>query len=231
MSVSPGDTGEYEVVVHRAPDGQVWLERLRVLGRAAERSGRLAGYGGRLAGRGGRAGLIRLRAYLRTPEGRQAATRGVKALAVAAVILGGAGLVRDWLASARRRMAAAAAGFRATFGAMGAAARAARFVLPLPALARFLRWSSLAGTFRLHQPCPECHSRIRSEARVCYRCGHRCSGTEPRDARGLLRAGRTGVRWLWRVAALRLYRGCPDCRRRVHADARVCRHCGYRLRG
>ena len=34
-----------------------------------------------------------------------------------------------------------------------------------------------------------------------------------------------------RVATFRLYRPCADCRKRIHTDARVCRHCGYRKRG
>jgi hypothetical protein len=33
------------------------------------------------------------------------------------------------------------------------------------------------------------------------------------------------------VITLRLYRPCPDCHKYIHADARVCHRCGYRLRG
>ena len=41
------------------------------------------------------------------------------------------------------------------------------------------------------------------------------------------RAVRT-ARFAVRVATLRLYLPCADCRKRIHTDARVCRHCGYR---
>lgn len=36
------------------------------------------------------------------------------------------------------------------------------------------------------------------------------------------------VRFAFAAATFRLYRRCPDCRTLIRADARVCRHCGYR---
>jgi hypothetical protein len=39
-----------------------------------------------------------------------------------------------------------------------------------------------------------------------------------------------GVRFGYAAATLQLIRRCPDCRRLIRRDARVCRHCGYRRR-
>jgi hypothetical protein len=35
-------------------------------------------------------------------------------------------------------------------------------------------------------------------------------------------------RWWYLAGTLRLLRRCPDCRRIIRRDARVCRHCGWR---
>jgi hypothetical protein len=43
-------------------------------------------------------------------------------------------------------------------------------------------------------------------------------------------AGRDAARFGYGVATLRLYRRCPDCRRFIRGDARVCWRCGYRKR-
>jgi hypothetical protein len=45
--------------------------------------------------------------------------------------------------------------------------------------------------------------------------------------RGVRLACATALFW-FRAATLRLYRRCPDCRRMIRAEARVCSHCGYR---
>lgn len=45
---------------------------------------------------------------------------------------------------------------------------------------------------------------------------------------GVRRAFRL-ARFVFLVATLSLYRGCPDCRKMIHSRARVCHHCGYRL--
>jgi Uncharacterised protein family UPF0547 len=37
------------------------------------------------------------------------------------------------------------------------------------------------------------------------------------------------ARYALRAATFRLHKRCPDCAERVRADARVCRHCGYRF--
>jgi hypothetical protein len=36
-----------------------------------------------------------------------------------------------------------------------------------------------------------------------------------------------GVRFGYAAVTLQLFRRCPDCRRLLRADARVCRHCGW----
>jgi RNA polymerase subunit RPABC4/transcription elongation factor Spt4 len=96
--------------------------------------------------------------------------------------------------------------------------------------------------------CPDCHARVRGDAHVCYRCGYRpaVGGRRSADARGAASRSRDhsatlattarrrgaasgSARLVWRLLALRLYAACPDCRRPMHADARVCAHCGYRL--
>jgi hypothetical protein len=33
----------------------------------------------------------------------------------------------------------------------------------------------------------------------------------------------------YRIATLTLFRRCPDCATLIHTEARVCRHCGFRL--
>jgi hypothetical protein len=38
------------------------------------------------------------------------------------------------------------------------------------------------------------------------------------------------ARFAFRVATFRVNRRCPDCRNKIRRDARVCGHCGYRLR-
>jgi Uncharacterised protein family UPF0547 len=43
-----------------------------------------------------------------------------------------------------------------------------------------------------------------------------------------VRTARIALRFAYAVATLGLYRRCPDCRRLIRADARVCAHCGYR---
>jgi hypothetical protein len=43
-----------------------------------------------------------------------------------------------------------------------------------------------------------------------------------------VRTARIAARFAYSVATFGLYRRCPDCRRLVRADARVCLHCGYR---
>jgi hypothetical protein len=40
--------------------------------------------------------------------------------------------------------------------------------------------------------------------------------------------GLGGVRVCYFAATLQLLRRCPDCRRLIVSDARVCRHCGWR---
>ena len=47
-------------------------------------------------------------------------------------------------------------------------------------------------------------------------------------ARATARRALRSARFTLRVATFRLYRPCADCRKRIHTDARVCRHCGYR---
>jgi hypothetical protein len=37
------------------------------------------------------------------------------------------------------------------------------------------------------------------------------------------------TRYALRLATFRLHTRCPDCAERVRAEARVCRHCGYRF--
>jgi hypothetical protein len=46
-------------------------------------------------------------------------------------------------------------------------------------------------------------------------------------ARGF-RTARRATRFAYATATFRLFRRCPDCKRLIRADARVCRHCGYR---
>jgi RNA polymerase subunit RPABC4/transcription elongation factor Spt4 len=201
MSLTPGPSGEYEVVVHRA---DAWSRRLRA------------------AAHGGRIRLAHLRRWLSTPEGRHATARAARSLAVAAAIAGAIVLVRRWADGARSAFAAVAAGYRTAAGAVGAAADGVRFVLSLSWFSRLLRWSSRGAISGAHRPCPDCHARIRSDAHVCYRCG--C-----RDLTPLPRGRLAWLRGVSRVLLLRVYRRCPDCRRYVHADARVCHSCGYRL--
>jgi hypothetical protein len=43
-----------------------------------------------------------------------------------------------------------------------------------------------------------------------------------------LRTARIAASYAYKVATLSLYRRCPDCRKLIRTDARVCRHCGYR---
>jgi Uncharacterised protein family UPF0547 len=43
-----------------------------------------------------------------------------------------------------------------------------------------------------------------------------------------VRTARIAARFAYRVATFGLYRRCPDCRRLIRTDARVCAHCGYR---
>jgi hypothetical protein len=43
-----------------------------------------------------------------------------------------------------------------------------------------------------------------------------------------VRTARMAARFAYSVATFGLYRRCPDCRRLIRADARVCLHCGYR---
>ena len=178
----------------------------------------------RAAAHGGRIRLRRFRSWLNTPQGRQAALRTGRVVALAGVAFGGWVLLRRWADSARGALAAATAGYRRAAGAIGAAADGARFVLSLGWLSRLLRWTSTSRATGAHRHCPDCHARIRGDARVCYRCG--CRELTPAASR------RLGVLvTAWRLLALRLYHRCPDCRRPVHADARVCRACGFRLSG
>jgi RNA polymerase subunit RPABC4/transcription elongation factor Spt4 len=205
MSVTPGQSGEYEVVLH-AGSASVWAARLRA------------------AAHGGRIRLTHLRRWLGTPEGRHAAVRTARVVGLAAVVVGGLVMLRRWADSARGAMAAAAGAYRAAAGAIGAAADGVRFVLSLGWLKRWLRFSAANPAAGAHRHCPDCHARIRSDARVCFRCGCRDLSPAPRS-----RLSR--MRLVWRVLTLALYGRCPDCRRLVHAEARVCRSCGYRLAG
>jgi hypothetical protein len=43
-----------------------------------------------------------------------------------------------------------------------------------------------------------------------------------------VRTVRMAARFALALATFRLYRRCPDCRRLIRSDARVCLHCGYR---
>jgi hypothetical protein len=43
-----------------------------------------------------------------------------------------------------------------------------------------------------------------------------------------VRTARAAARFAYAVSTFGLYRRCPDCRRLIRADARVCLHCGYR---
>jgi hypothetical protein len=43
-----------------------------------------------------------------------------------------------------------------------------------------------------------------------------------------VRRTRGAMRFGFAAASFRLYRRCPDCKRLIRADARVCHHCGYR---
>ncbi len=38
------------------------------------------------------------------------------------------------------------------------------------------------------------------------------------------------ARWVALVVTLRLFRPCPDCHKYIHAHARICHRCGYRMR-
>jgi hypothetical protein len=42
------------------------------------------------------------------------------------------------------------------------------------------------------------------------------------------RTARRATRFAYATATFRLFRRCPDCKRLIRSDARVCRHCGYR---
>jgi hypothetical protein len=47
----------------------------------------------------------------------------------------------------------------------------------------------------------------------------------------LLRATRIGIGFAWfcyATATLQLLRRCPDCRKLIRRECRVCRHCGWR---
>jgi hypothetical protein len=46
--------------------------------------------------------------------------------------------------------------------------------------------------------------------------------------RRAVRIGLGFVRVCYAAATLQLLRRCPDCRRLIVRDARVCRHCGWR---
>jgi hypothetical protein len=52
-----------------------------------------------------------------------------------------------------------------------------------------------------------------------------------RVALRMARLGRDGARLGYAAATLRLYRRCPDCRRWIRGDSRVCSRCGWRRRG
>jgi enoyl-CoA hydratase/carnithine racemase len=45
------------------------------------------------------------------------------------------------------------------------------------------------------------------------------------------RMGLDGVRLAYAAATFRLYRRCPDCRRWLRGDARVCWRCGFKRPG
>ena len=206
MSVPPGSGSRYEVVVSEGR-GSVLAARVRAVAHT------------------GRVRLRRLRSWLGTPQGRRTVLLTGRALAAVAAVAGAIVLVRRWTASARGALAAIAAGYRSAAGAVGAATDGLRFILSLGWLSRLLRWSAAAPATHTHRHCPDCHARIRADARVCYRCRWRPTATDVgRERRALWAAGV----WTWRVLLLRLYHRCPDCRRLVHADARVCRSCGYR---
>jgi hypothetical protein len=217
---SGGSGRRYEIVIHTGRS-RVWVARAQRLGRRS------------------RTGLHRVRAYLQSPEGQRATVRSVQAVAVVGVSVAGVVVLRRWLgalgaaASAARRAAAAmAGGARRVFGAMGSLGRGTRSALSLRWVGSLLRWLTFGRVAGRACPCPDCHARVRRDAAVCHRCGYR-------PGRGILLGdvtSRRGVIWgpaVWtgRVLALRLRRRCPDCRRGVHADARVCRSCGLRLRG
>jgi hypothetical protein len=51
-----------------------------------------------------------------------------------------------------------------------------------------------------------------------------------RVASYLVRRGIAAVRFGFYVVTLQLHRRCPDCKTRIHHDARVCRYCGFRRR-
>jgi RNA polymerase subunit RPABC4/transcription elongation factor Spt4 len=222
MSVPSGGAGRpYEVVVHGGR-GAVLMARLRA-----------AGHGGRLR-------LDRVRRWLRTPQGRRAAVTVGRSVALATVLLGGWALTRRWAGAVQ---AALVAGFRRVAGAVDDTVGRFRSARLLGWLAPLLRWWSFLSRSGSRSParrdghihCADCHARIRTDARVCYRCGRRRKGGDIGDLdrddgepRQLLVGA---LVWTWRVLALRLYRRCPDCRRLMHADARVCRSCGHRLRG
>jgi ribosomal protein L32 len=42
------------------------------------------------------------------------------------------------------------------------------------------------------------------------------------------RRARRAVRFGFALVTFRLLRRCPDCKSLIRADARVCKHCGYR---
>jgi hypothetical protein len=72
--------------------------------------------------------------------------------------------------------------------------------------------------------------RIGLLAAVCAVTGAALAGAwlALRTARRTLRFGRRSARTALRAATLRLYRRCPDCRRLIRYDARVCFRCGHR---
>jgi hypothetical protein len=43
-----------------------------------------------------------------------------------------------------------------------------------------------------------------------------------------LRRGARAAQFAFMIATVRLYRTCPDCRRFMRFDARVCSRCGFR---
>ncbi|WP_249009532.1 zinc ribbon domain-containing protein [Conexibacter sp. DBS9H8] len=174
----------------------------------------------------GRTGMRRLRGWWAVPQVRRGAVRVAQAALLAAGIGGALVLLRRWGVAAAGAAGALATLGRRVIAAAGQVPAAARTALGLRWLARLLRAGATGGAPRGHRPCPCCHSRIRADARVCYRCRSAVAPAGRRRARW-----RGGVATLWRVLALDLYRRCPHCRRRVHPRARVCRWCGLPIAG
>ena len=203
MTDPPAPTGGYEVVIARGR-GRVWAARVRA------------------AGHGSRVRLVRLRRWLATPQGRRASVRVGQGLAAGVLLIAGGTALRRLLSSARDGFAGVAGAARRVAAAAGAVGEAVRATLSLRWLSRLL--GALAGPARsgAHTHCVECHARIRTDARVCFRC----RAVQPA---GVRTPRRRALRWGWRVATGSLYHRCPDCRRPVHADARRCHRCGAEL--